>query len=123
MRQFNIANKTSEACDNLESNIGKIMFSLGIPPLLKGYNYIHNAALMILDDGANVNRLNDEVYPKIATHYNTTSQRVEKAIRHAIEISWAWDGSYSLKNYYTNNVLMPTNSEFLSLISDQIKIN
>lgn len=122
MQQSNLIKKSSEAGDNLESNIYKMMYSLGIPPLLKGYNYINNATLMILEDSGSINRLNDEVYPKIAVQFHTTSQRVEKAIRHAIEISWAWEGNKSLKNYYTDNMLMPTNSEFLSFISDQIKI-
>lgn len=122
MQQLNTINNTFGACDNLEYFIGRIICSLGIPPLLKGYSYIQNAAMLILDDSSNLSRLNDQVYPKIASQFNTTSVRVERAIKHAIEISWSWEGQSSLKNYYDNNITMPTNSEFLAFINKQIKI-
>ena len=107
----------------MESNISKIMLLLGIPPLLKGYSYINDAALLILEDSDRIYRLVDEVYPKLATRFHTTSQRVEKAIRHAIEISWSWEGERSLKNYYCDNTKMPTNREFLAFIDNKVKID
>ena len=120
MQQSNIVKNTSDDYSDMESII-KIMYSIGIPPLLQGYDYIQDAALMIMDDSSMVYRLNDEVYPKVASHFFTTAQRVEKAIRHAIEISWSWEGSRSLKNYYNESLEIPTNSEFLTFIDSRIK--
>lgn len=102
--------------ENLVALIEHTIYLFGVPPMLRGYQYIIKAELMLFENSDCINRLRDEVYPKIATQCDTSAERVERAIRHAIEISWSWEGESSLKSKYSNNFVKPTNGEYLEFI-------
>ncbi len=101
---------------NLVASIEQIIYLYGVPPMLRGYQYIMKAELMLFENSDCISRLREEVYPKIAVQCDTSAERVERAIRHAIEISWSMEGEKSLKNNYANNLVMPTNEEYLEFI-------
>ncbi|MGI6156838.1 MAG: sporulation initiation factor Spo0A C-terminal domain-containing protein [Enterococcus lemanii] len=105
--------------DDYEMLIRRVLLSYGIPPLIKGYAYITKAELLMLKDNYYVNNLSDGIYIKIAAQYETTSEKVERAIRHAIDISWSWEHELSLKKYYPSTI-RPTNCEFLIFLFEQI---
>ncbi|MGI5985799.1 MAG: sporulation initiation factor Spo0A C-terminal domain-containing protein [Oscillospiraceae bacterium] len=107
------------APDDYEALIRSILLSYGIPPLVKGYAYITNAELLMLKINYCINNLSDEIYIRIAAQYETTPDKVERAIRHAIEISWSWEHELSLKKYYPS-ITKPTNCEFLAFLYEQI---
>ena len=97
----------------LENIISRKLIGLGIPTRLKGYKYILAAIEQVLEDETSLEGVTKILYPDVAKKYNSTPQRVEKAIRHAIEVAW------------TDNVVenrRPTNSEFISRISTYIKM-
>jgi len=104
----------------LNSLIGRLICSFGIPPMVRGYQYIIEAILLIIEDSNRIFLLKDEVYPSVAMRFYTTSSRVELAIRHAIEISWSWNGSESLKEQYFNNLSVPTNKQFLDFLHKRV---
>ncbi|NLH00571.1 MAG: hypothetical protein GX488_01500 [Clostridiales bacterium] len=108
------------SADDLEELVSKTISSLGIPSGLRGYHFIKSAELMILEDGNYIYKLADEVYPRIASKYFTTSRRVDRAIRYAIETSWVCESGNSLRCQYSNNALMPTDMEFFEFITKQI---
>lgn len=99
---------------------------MGIPSHIKGYTYIREGIEMMFEDSSLVGSITKELYPTIAEHYSTTSSRVERAIRHAIEVSWV-RGDYALmEEIFGNSVdydrAKPTNSEFLATLADRLKL-
>lgn len=98
----------------------KTLRSLGILPIFRGYQYILDAELMIIEDSNRIFILANEVYPSVAARYFTTASRVERAIRHAIEISWSWCGEGSLKKQYAHDLFIPTNKQFLDFLHQRI---
>ena len=106
--------------DSLDVLIGKTIYSFGIPPMVRGYQYIIEAELMIVEDRSRILLLVDEVYPNVAVKCYTTVSRVERAIKHAIEISWSWSGCGSLKKQYSNDLFIPTNKQFLEFLYQRV---
>ena len=106
-------------CDKeLQSNISNLLHSLGVPSHIKGYEYIREGIGLLYNKPSILGAITKEMYPEIAVKYNTTSSRVERAIRHAIEISWS-RGDYDLmEDLFGNSVDVdrskPTNSEFIA---------
>jgi Sporulation initiation factor Spo0A C terminal. len=96
--------------------ITNILFSIGIPPLITGYPYIIAAILMLKNKLVCVETIN-EAYSEIAFQYNTSPARVERAIRHAIQISWDWEGEKSLKCFYSDVQTTPSNIEFFDFLN------
>ena len=111
---------------HLESDITEILHNIGIPANIRGYNYIRDAIVMSVKDAGILNYVTKELYPSVAKKYNTTSSRVERAIRHAIEVAWDRGKSQEIDKYvgYTININKgkPTNSEFIALISDKLRL-
>lgn len=111
---------------NLNVDVTNLMHQMGIPAHVRGYQYIRDAILMVVDEMGLLGAVTKELYPAIAERYNTTPSRVERAIRHAIEL--AWDrGNIDLMNKffgYTINVERgkPTNSEFIAMVADRLRV-
>ena len=111
---------------NMDIEVTKIIHQMGVPAHIKGYQYLREAILMVIDDVSLLGAVTKELYPLIARKYMTTPSRVERAIRHAIEL--AWDrGNVDMMNKffgYTINVERgkPTNSEFIAMIADKLRI-
>jgi len=103
-----------------------IMHQIGIPAHVKGYQYIRDAILMVVEDVSLIGAVTKELYPGIARKYNTASSRVERGIRHAIELAWERGNKDSLKRIfgYSMNIerQKPTNSEFIALIADKLRV-
>jgi two-component system response regulator (stage 0 sporulation protein A) len=103
-----------------------IIHQVGIPAHIKGYHYLRYAIILSLDDVEMLDSITKKLYPSIASHFNTTSSRVERAIRHAIEIAWDRGDIDVLNNLfgYTINIAKgkPTNSEFIALITDNLRL-
>lgn len=111
---------------NLEADVTNIIHEIGIPAHIKGYQYLRDAIMMSVDDMEMLNSITKILYPTIAKKYQTTSSRVERAIRHAIEVAWGrgkMDTIDDLFGYTINNGKgKPTNSEFIALIADKIRL-
>lgn len=106
--------------------ITDMLHSLGIPSHIKGYSYIRDGIEMMYKDSSLIGSITKELYPSIASLYQTTSSRVERAIRHAIEVSWM-RGDYNLmEELFGNSVdydrAKPTNSEFIATVADRLKL-
>ncbi len=105
--------------------ISKILHQLGIPSHIKGYNYIRESVFLFYKSGDNYSGITKEIYPEVALRFSTTASRVERAIRHAIEVSWN-RGDYDLmEEIFGNSVAIerakPTNSEFIATIADRLR--
>ncbi len=111
---------------DLKVAITDMLHSLGIPSHIKGYSYIRDGIAMMYKDESLIGSITKELYPSIANLYHTTSSRVERAIRHAIEVSWM-RGDYNLmEELFGNSVdydrAKPTNSEFIVTVADRLKL-
>ena len=110
----------------LENKITKIIQEIGIPAHIKGYLYIREAINMVIDDMDYLGAVTKELYPAVAERYNTTPSRVERAIRHAIEVAWNRGKIETLDKLFgytvSNAKGKPTNSEFIALIADKIRL-
>ena len=112
---------------NLESDVTSIIHEIGVPAHIKGYQYLREAIVMSVNDIEMLNSITKILYPTIAKKYQTTSSRVERAIRHAIEVAWSrgkMDTIDELFGYTIHNGKgKPTNSEFIALIADKIRLD
>lgn len=111
---------------SLEMQVTAIIHQIGVPAHIKGYQYLRDAILMAIDDDDIINAVTKRLYPAVAKKHNTTSSRVERAIRHAIEVAWDRGDVDVLNSYfgYTihNGRGKPTNSEFIAMISDKFRL-
>ncbi|BBF41948.1 stage 0 sporulation two-component response regulator [Lachnospiraceae bacterium KM106-2] len=111
---------------NLESDVTNIIHEIGVPAHIKGYQYLRDAIMMSVNDSEMLNSITKLLYPSIAKRHKTTPSRVERAIRHAIEVAWSrgkMDTIDDLFGYTVNNGKgKPTNSEFVALIADKIRL-
>lgn len=111
---------------NLESDVTNIIHEIGVPAHIKGYQYLRDAIMMSVDDNEMLNSITKMLYPSIAKRHKTTPSRVERAIRHAIEVAWSrgkMDTIDELFGYTVSNGKgKPTNSEFVALIADKIRL-
>lgn len=114
----------SDIC--LETKVTNILHEIGVPAHIRGYHYMREAIIMAIGDIDVLNYITKELYPSIAKKCNTTPSRVERAIRHAIEVAWSRgriEVIDSLFGYTINNHKgKPTNSEFIALISDKLRL-
>lgn len=120
-------NKKSYENGNLESKITKMLHSLGIPSHIKGYQYIRESIMMIYRNPYIIGSITKELYPEIAIRYKTTSSRVERAIRHAIEVSWNRGDYEYMEELFGHSVdfdrAKPTNSEFIATVADKLRLD
>ncbi len=125
-RKASIGTGEDKAGSDIESQVTRLIHKVGIPAHIKGYQYLRTAIIMTFENQELINMVTKELYPSIAKKYNTTSSRVERAIRHAIEV--AWDrGDYDVLSEMFGYTVQkskgkPTNSEFIALISDNLRL-
>ena len=110
----------------LELKITQIIHEIGIPAHIKGYQYIRYSIMLAVKDETIIGSITKTLYPTVAKKHNTTSSRVERAIRHAIEVAWDRGDIDTLNSYFgytvQNDKGKPTNSEFIAMISDKIRL-
>ena len=111
---------------NLEADITGMIHDIGIPAHIKGYQYLRDSIMLSVKDRDVINSITKILYPTIAKMYQTTSSRVERAIRHAIEVAWNRGNTETLNDLFgytiSNRKGKPTNSEFIALIADKIRL-
>ncbi|WHH59920.1 sporulation transcription factor Spo0A [Petroclostridium sp. X23] len=114
------------AMRDIESNVTKVIHEIGVPAHIKGYQYLRDAIMMVVKDMEIINSITKQLYPTIARQYNTTPSRVERAIRHAIEVAWGRGQVETLENLFgytiQNSKGKPTNSEFIAMIADKLRL-
>ncbi len=117
---------TMEQDEPLETQITRILHNIGIPAHIKGYSYLRNAIIMTVDDPDIINYVTKSLYPAVAKSYGTTTSRVERAIRHAIEVAWDRGDIETLNSYFGYTISRqrgkPTNSEFIAMIADKLRL-
>lgn len=117
---------TEPANPGLRVQVTEILHQIGVPAHIKGYHYLRDSIMMAIEDPGIINAVTKQLYPSVAKHYDTTSSRVERAIRHAIEVAWDRGDVDVLNSYfgYTihNTRGKPTNSEFIAMIADKLTL-
>ena len=110
----------------IETQVTKIIHQIGIPAHIKGYQYLRTAIIMTINDNEIINSVTKILYPSVAKKYQTTTSRVERAIRHAIEVAWDRGDVDTLNSYFgytiQNNRGKPTNSEVIAMIADNLRL-
>lgn len=110
----------------LEVRVTEVIHQVGVPAHIKGYQYLREAIMMAVNDMEAVSAITKVLYPSIAKKFKTTSSRVERAIRHAIEVAWDRGDIETLQSYFGYTVSgvkgKPTNSEFISMIADRLRL-
>ena len=118
--------ESSHVVPDLEAQVTKIIHQIGVPAHIKGYQYLRTAILMTIDDNEVINSVTKILYPTVAKKYSTTTSRVERAIRHAIEVAWDRGDVDTLNSYFgytiQNSRGKPTNSEFIAMIADNLRL-
>lgn len=113
--------------NNIQAAISKILHELGIPSHIKGYQYIREGINILYDHPETIGGITKELYPELANKYDTTVSRVERAIRHAIEVSWnrgSWDLMEEIFGHSVDvDKAKPTNSEFIVTIADKLRLD
>lgn len=111
---------------DIESSVTKVIHEIGVPAHIKGYQYLRDAIMMAIKDMDIINSITKQLYPNIARQYNTTPSRVERAIRHAIEVAWGRGQVEVLDNLFGYTIQTakgkPTNSEFIAMIADKLRL-
>ena len=111
---------------DMEAQVTKIIHQIGVPAHIKGYQYLRCAILMTIDDSDIINSVTKILYPAVAKRFDTTTSRVERAIRHAIEVAWDRGDVDTLNSYFgytiQNSRGKPTNSEFIAMIADNLRL-
>ncbi len=111
---------------SLESEVTTIIHEIGVPAHIKGYQYLREAIIIAVEDMEVINAVTKILYPEVAKRFNTTASRVERAIRHAIEVAWDRGDLETLQKYFgytvSNAKGKPTNSEFIAMIADKLQL-
>lgn len=109
---------------SVDEKISNIFTTIGIPPHIKGFSYMREGIKMAVENPSIINKVTKELYPKIAVKYSTTSSKVERAIRHAIEVAWNRGRTDAISSIFGARVYIgnerPTNSEFIALVADKL---
>lgn len=118
--------KNAVSIPDIETQVTKIIHQIGVPAHIKGYQYLRTAILMTIKDSDVINSVTKVLYPSVAKKYATTTSRVERAIRHAIEVAWDRGDVDTLNSYFgytiQNSRGKPTNSEFIAMIADNLRL-
>jgi two-component system response regulator (stage 0 sporulation protein A) len=111
---------------DLETLVTEFIHELGVPAHIKGYQYIRTAIMMVVEDMDMLNYITKQLYPEIAHIYNTTASRVERAIRHSIEVAWTRGRPETMNEIFGYTIHTgkgkPTNSEFIAMVADRIRL-
>lgn len=129
-REFRKFSSFDQKCDymerNLEMDVTNIIHEIGVPAHIKGYQYLRDSIIMSVEDMEMLNSITKILYPTIAKKHQTTPSRVERAIRHAIEVAWSRGKMDTIDELFGYTVSTgkgkPTNSEFIALIADKIRL-
>ena len=120
-------NKKEYVERNLETDVTNMIHEIGVPAHIKGYHYLRDAIMMAVEDMNMLNSITKILYPTIAKNHQTTPSRVERAIRHAIEVAWSRGKMDTIDELFGYTVSVgkgkPTNSEFIALIADKIRLD
>ena len=115
-----------DGTQDIETQVTRIIHQIGVPAHIKGYQYLRTAILLTVRDSDMINSVTKVLYPSVAKKYQTTTSRVERAIRHAIEVAWDRGDVDTLNSYFgytiQNNRGKPTNSEFIAMIADNLRL-
>ncbi len=121
-----VEEKTKEERD-LEQDVTDMIHEIGVPAHIKGYQYLREAIMMSVEDPSMISSITKILYPTIAKRFQTTPSRVERAIRHAIEVAWSRGRMETLDALFGYTIDTgkgkPTNSEFIALIADKIRLS
>lgn len=119
--------KQKEVIRDLEKDVTDMIHEIGVPAHIKGYQYLREAIMMSVDDPGMISSITKILYPTIAKRFQTTPSRVERAIRHAIEVAWSRGRMETLDALFGYTIDTgkgkPTNSEFIALIADRIRLS
>ncbi len=111
---------------DVEVKVTEILHQIGVPAHIKGYHYLRDSIIMAIEKPDIINAVTKKLYPSVAKKYETTSSRVERAIRHAIEVAWDRGDVEVLTSYFGYTIQgsrgKPTNSEFIAMISDKLRL-
>jgi len=111
---------------DLERDVTNMIHDIGVPAHIRGYQYLREAILIAVDDMDVINAITKVLYPQVAKTFSTTPSRVERAIRHAIELAWDRGDLETLQKFFgytvSNTKGKPTNSEFIALIADKLQL-
>ena len=114
------------SAETLEERIANLFLTVGIPAHIKGYQYLREAIIIAVNDMDVINAITKVLYPQVAKTFGTTPSRVERAIRHAIEVAWDRGDLDTLQRFFgytvSNTKGKPTNSEFIALIADRLQL-
>ena len=123
---IDIPKETKKSQENLEALVTNIIHEVGVPAHIKGYQYLREAIIMVVNDIDIINQITKQLYPDIATKYGTTPSRVERAIRHAIEVAWGRGQTEVVESIFGYTISAskgkPTNSEFIAMIADKLRL-
>lgn len=112
---------------NIEEKITNIFLTIGIPAHIKGYHYLREAIKMVVEDNDIINRITKELYPGVAKKFNTTPSKVERAIRHSIDVAWNRGKVENINQLFGYTVYSkndkPTNGEFIALVADKLSMD
>lgn len=121
-----VSEEEKQRTKSLQEEVTEIIHEVGVPAHIKGYQYLREAIIMSVEDMDMLNSITKILYPTIAKKFSTTSSRVERAIRHAIEVAWSRGRMDTIDEMfgYTINCRKgkPTNSEFIALVTDRIRL-
>lgn len=111
---------------NLDVEVTRVIQQMGVPAHVKGYQYLRDAIILVVDEMNLLGAVTKELYPLIAEKYDTTASRVERAIRHAIELAWDRGNVEMMNRFFGYTINMergkPTNSEFIAMVADRLRI-
>ncbi len=123
---IDIPNNPANKEENIEALVTNVIHEVGVPAHIKGYQYLREAIIMVINDIDVINQITKCLYPQIANKFHTTPSRVERAIRHAIEVAWGRGEQKTVENIFGYTISAakgkPTNSEFIAMISDKLRL-
>ncbi len=118
--------ETEPSDPQLRVQVTEILHQIGVPAHIKGYQYLREAIIIAVEDMDVINAVTKVLYPEVAKRFGTTASRVERAIRHAIEVAWDRGDLETLQKYFgytvSNAKGKPTNSEFIAMIADRLQL-
>lgn len=127
LKGIHVASSSLDSYESaLELNVTEIIHEIGVPAHIKGYQYLRSSIVLAVKDMDILNSITKQLYPTIAKEHGTTSSRVERAIRHAIEVAWGRGKTDTINELFGYSInqgkIKPTNSEFIALIADKIRL-
>lgn len=124
--EFEVVSSEESKSYDLESMVTEFIHELGVPAHIKGYQYVRTAIMMVVENMELLNYITKQLYPVIAKKYSTTSSRVERAIRHSIEVAWSRGRPETMNRIFGYTIDTgkgkPTNSEFIAMVADRIRL-